>query len=348
MEDKQKVRESGPDLLRVIAAVFVIGVHFYLNCGYYSAPLISTKLYIMTAARWLFLICVPLYMMLTGYFKSEKTISKSHYLSLIPIAFSYVGISVIKMIMCNFVYGKVYTLSFAVRNILNYQIAWYMGMYLSLMLILPFLNKMWKACSGRREHNIMIASFAFVSMCYPVFLYIAPSYWQMLYPIVYYFLGIYIKEYRPKVKKWILLIVIIVTVTAEAVVSIIAANGNAFIWNVLGPVDSGYSTITVAVTAVSMFLLIYDLDVRNSFIKKVLANIAGLSFEIYLFSAAYDAIVFYYLKRYIYNAEDFFWIIFISVPASFLLAWLSSFIYRQFYLLIRRLFIKCRGGMTFL
>jgi len=340
MDTNIKVRESGPDILRSIAALFVICVHFYLNCGFYSVNLTSPKLFIMTTARWLFMIAVPLFVMLTGYCKSNKTISKAHYMSLVPLLIAYVVISIYKMLLVNCFYGNLYTLDFAIKNIANYQIAWYMGMYLSLMLIIPFLNKMWKACSGRKEHNILIASLVFISMLYPIALYIAPSYWQMLYPLAYYFAGTYIKEYRPKVKKIWLVLIIIAMILIEAIVSFKFANGGSFIWNVLGTADNGYSTFTVAVTAACIFLLFYDVNIKSAVLNKAFKSISQCSFEIYLFSACYDAIIFFYLKRYIDLGEPFFWWIFATVPTSFILGWISSIIYKFLYKNISGLVMK--------
>ena len=121
MNTEIKVRELGPDILRSIAALFVVCVHFYLNCGFYSADLVTPKLFIMTTARWLFMIAVPLFMMLTGYFKSNKTVSKSHYMSLIPLVIAYVVISVYKMLFVNSIYGELYTFEFGIKNIANYH-----------------------------------------------------------------------------------------------------------------------------------------------------------------------------------------------------------------------------------
>lgn len=330
-----KPRQEGLDIVRTIAAVFVVAVHFYLNCGYYSAPLNSPILFIMTVSRWLFLICVPLFMMLTGYFKSEKTISKSHYMSMVPILVSYVVISIIKVFASNYVYGKVYTFDFALKNIANYQLAWYVGMYLSLMALIPFLNRLWKALVSKKEKHLLIGSLAFVATLYPVFLYIAPSYWQMLYPLVYYYLGVYIKEYQPKVKKIWLVLITLVIVFGEAVTSYLFADGKSFIWNVLGPVDSGYSTITVVICAAAVFLLFYDVKIKTGWIKTVFRKISEVSFEIYLFTGVYDAIVFYYLKKIVWEVEDFFWWFFITVPASFLLAWISSMILKLIFKVIK-------------
>ncbi len=335
-----KQRETGLDIVKSIAAFFVIGVHFYLNCGYYSEPLITKKLFVMTNARWLFMICVPLYIMVTGYLKSNKTICKKHYMSLIPLFIAYFVINIYKMLVVNHVFGNLYTMDFAIRNLANYQIAWYMGMYLSLVLIIPFLNMMWKGCKDKSQHRILIGSFAFVSMLYPIFLYIVPSYWQMLYPIVYYFLGTYLYVYRPKANKLFLIATMLVMVLFESCVSWHFAKGGNFDWTILGPTDNGYSTITVAITAICMFMLFYDVQINNKLVASVFKSIAGCTFEIYLFSGAYDMIIFYYLKRYIFNAQGFFWWFFVTVPASFILAWISSLIYKLLYKKISRLVVS--------
>ncbi len=334
-EEQQKLRQTGPDIVRTIAAVFVVAVHFYLNCGYYSAPLQGGVLFLMTIARWLFLIGVPLFMILTGYFKSEKILSMAHYKSLIPVLASYIVVSVIKVFASNYVYGKVYTFEIALKNIANYQIAWYVGMYLSLMALIPFLNRLWKALVSKKEKQLLIGSLAFVSTLYPIFLYIVPSYWQMLYPFVYYYLGVYFKEYRPRVKKLWLVLLTFVIVLGEAITSFVLADGKSFIWNVLGPVDSGYSTITVVICAASVFLLFYEVEVKTGWIRKVFQKISEVSLEIYLFTGVYDAIVFYYLKKIVWEVEDFFWWFFITVPASFLLAWVSSMLLKLIFKIIK-------------
>ena len=185
-----------------------------------------------------------------------------------------------------------------------------------------------RSYNPKKEKHILIGSLLFVATLYPVFLYIVPSYWQMLYPLVYYFLGVYIHEYQPKVKKIWLVLVTLVIVFGEATVSYLFADGKSFIWNVLGPVDSGYSTITVVISTVAVFLLFYDIKIKVSWIKTFFRKISEVSFEIYLFTGIYDAIVFYYLKRIVWEVEDFFWWFFITVPVSFVLAWISSLLFK--------------------
>lgn len=325
-----KERESGLDVVRVFASFFVVAVHFYLNCGYYNEPMVGKRMFIMTFFRWFFMISVPLFIMLTGYLKSHNTISRRHYRGLIPVLSSYVLICIIKVLVANKVYGEgYYSFESAVEQIASYQMAWYVGMYVSLMLLIPFLNMLWNAIAAKRDRKILIASLAFVACLYPVALYVAPSYWQMLYPFVYYFLGCYIREYRPHIKKIVGIPIIVLITLVEALLSFFLARGNIFQWNILCSVDSGYSVITLVICTAVFFIMFYETKISISWLKKLLALISSVSLEIYLFTGIYDALIFAYLKRTLTSANDFFYLAFVTIPLNFVLSVISALIVKK-------------------
>ena len=344
-----KQRLSGPDIVRSVAALFVVSVHFFFNCGYYSTPLVSRITFMMTAARWLFLCCVPLYMMLTGYFKCNKEPDRKHYLGLIPVFVSYIVISTIKVFVGNHYYGKVYGIKEALAAMGNYTIAWYVGFYFSLMAIAPFLNRMWHALKNRREQHILLISLACITSLYPVIslfsvsnVYIvacigsvielaAPNYWQMMYPLLYYFLGCYLRENKPRVNKAVLILIISACVFVNAGISYNYAAGGNFNWNILGAVDCGYNCITVVLCSLALFLLFYDIDLRNGKFRQVLEKISSVSLEIYLFSGTLDVIIFDHVKRRYFEMRDYAWLFFILVPLNFILSVLLSLIYKKLY-----------------
>ncbi|MCR5602384.1 MAG: acyltransferase family protein [Lachnospiraceae bacterium] len=346
---KTSGRLPGLDLVRSTAALFVVSVHFFFNCGYYSTPLNNRVTFVMTAARWLFLCCVPLYMMLTGYFKCNKDIDKAHYMSLIPVFAAYFVISTIKIFVGNYYYGKVYGIKEALAAMGNYTIGWYVGFYLSLMAIAPFLNRLWHALKSKKEQHILLISLAMVTTLYPIIALpaassntliasvssvvelAAPNYWQMMYPLLYYFLGCYLRENRPKLNKLLLIAVIVILPIINAVISYKYAAGGNFNWSILGTVDCGYNCITVAVCAAAIFLLLYDIDIKNGFIKKILALISSVSLEIYLFSGTLDIIIFDYAKRRYFEMKDFAWLFFILVPLNFILSVILSLLYKAIY-----------------
>lgn len=337
INSKQNNRQPGLDIVRIIASISVIAVHFYLNCNYYQTPLQGAKMFVMTLGRWGFMICVPLFMMLTGYLKCHKKCDKAHYMSLIPIFISYIIIAVIKVIISNVYYGKgYYSFSGALKAIATYQMAWYVGMYVGLMLIAPFLNKLISSLS-QKEFKWMIAAFVLASSVFPIVQYIVPSYWQFLYPLIYYFLGAYIREYRPKANKFLCFAAIMLMTLINGVVSYAAAGGELFKSDVLAGVDSGYSVITVLVSTVAVFLMFYDSfsdsenkNTNTSLIKTILEAISSASLEIYLFSGVFDVIIFTYLKQTHTMASEFFWLFFITVPVNFICSALCGVIVNKF------------------
>ena len=338
MSENQKVRQSGLDVVRFIACLFVVCEHFYLNCGYYDEPLTGKIMFTETFFRWMFMICVPLYMMLTGYFKSSKTVCRKHYMSLIPIGISYIVISTFKMLLYNRLYGTIYTLPELLKNLGDYNIAWYMGMYIGIIILCPFLNKLWKALDGRKEQHILILSFGIICALYPVFHYVIPSYFYNLYPIMYYFIGIYIKEHEPKINKWLLAGIYVASVLVETVISFTAVRGGVFNWNIMSTADSGLGGLFVAIGAICVFLICYDIKIKNKAICFILEKISGVSFEIYLFAGAYDAIIYKYAKNSLTSAVDFFWYFFVTALLSFVLAVISSLVYKAIYNFVKGVF----------
>ncbi|NLG03128.1 MAG: acyltransferase family protein [Clostridia bacterium] len=330
---KEKERVAGLDLVRTIAALFVICVHFFLNCGYYYVPMEGMTMFVMTCTRWLFMTCVPLFILLTGYFKINKKLEITHYKSLIPILVAYFVISILKIFASNQLYGTVYSFGDAMRNLFNYQMAWYVGMYVALMLMAPFFNVMWHALTLKQKKWLII-SLVFITNLYPIVRYVAPSYWQMLYPLTYYFIGAYIREQQPKIKKWIGGIILLLIVVAEAAGSYIYSKHVFFKWDFLGGVDNGYNTFTVVICAVILFLCFYDVKIKNRFINRLLEAISGVSLEIYLFAGIFDAYIYYYAKRYIEEGEAFFKFFIPLVLLSFIGALVASLIYQKLYQLI--------------
>ena len=68
-----KKRDIGLDLTRIVAFVSVVSIHFFLNSGYYDAPVVGKRMYIMTLGRTFFGICVPLFMLLSGYLMTQTS-----------------------------------------------------------------------------------------------------------------------------------------------------------------------------------------------------------------------------------------------------------------------------------
>lgn len=330
-----KERKIGLDIIKSLATFFVVMVHFYLSCGYYQFPIASNKMYIMTFVRWGGMIAVPLFIMATGYFKSKKVVSKAHYISILPIVITYIILCTFRMIVENKAYGQIHTVNSGIKSLLSYQSAWYVGMYIGLMLLCPFLNKIWNSCS-EKEHKVLVISLAAITLMYPVTGYVFPSYFQFIYPVTYYFCGIYIKEYQPKISKVGLALLFIIATSVNTIITIVNSKGGPFAPGILAAVDNGQNSITIAVAAVSLFLIFYDVDIDNGIIRKLLISISNCSLEIYLLQAAYNAIIYTYMNRRVNGPIEYFWYFFITVPLSFVLSWVTAAVYKALYNIVSK------------
>lgn len=57
-----------------MAFLAVPSVHFFLNSTYYDTAIVGPRMALMTVMRTAFMVCVPLYMLLSGYLSAEKHI----------------------------------------------------------------------------------------------------------------------------------------------------------------------------------------------------------------------------------------------------------------------------------
>ena len=72
-----KKRNSSIDIIRLVALFGVVGVHFFLNTGFYEIQVSGAKLFFAITVRSFFMYCVPLFIMITGYLMNKKTLSRN-------------------------------------------------------------------------------------------------------------------------------------------------------------------------------------------------------------------------------------------------------------------------------
>ena len=72
-------RNINLDIIRTIALISVISIHFPLHIGFYSIPVTTFPDYVMCLIVMASQVCVPLFLLLTGYLKSNCTLSKNYY-----------------------------------------------------------------------------------------------------------------------------------------------------------------------------------------------------------------------------------------------------------------------------
>ena len=245
---KLERRNSSLDIIRIVAAFTVLSVHFFLHNGFYGETVSIDKgpqMFIMVQMRVLFGVCVPLFMILTGYLMSQKTLSKSYYKgirkTLIIFVLATIACMIFKSIhetpaaktafynfnfeaMFNAIKGTgKYDLKHYILGTLDFtgaNYSWYIEMYIGLFLIAPFLNLGFNKLKNKRQRQILVATFVFLTVIPTVFNIfnfdtatwwmnptendtyqkLIPSFWMGIYPITYYYIGAYLRRYGIKMK----------------------------------------------------------------------------------------------------------------------------------------------------
>lgn len=165
-------------------------------------------------------------------------------------------------------------------------------MYIGLFLLSPLLNQAYHGFSSKKEKRLMAcALLAITALPNIVNLYtkIVPAWWASFYPITYYYLGCYLREFplqlKAKTCAGIFLLISFLLSTAHYV-SLYGEAGQ--------PSWLTFGSLYVVILSVTAFSFIKELPLNGISEKGkfLLAKVAELSLGAYLVSAAVDRYVY--------------------------------------------------------
>ncbi len=298
-KDKIQQRDSSLDLVRIVAFIGVISVHFFLHNGFYETVVVGKTMFAMTLLRSFFMYCVPLFLMLSGYLMNRKKLSKSYYLGVIQIVAVYIIASIFCLAYTST--SEPVSILSGIRGILDFSAAkysWYIEMYLGLFLLIPFLNVMYHGLEAKRNKQILLATMLLLTGLPGVInasYKILPSWWVDLYPISYYFLGAYLCEYKPQISKRNTLIMLIVSTVVIGTFNYYMFYGGQFNWSSW----QSWGSIFNVITTVLIFIFVTNFDTSNwgDAKRNRIQYIASLTLGGYLLSSIADSIVYPVFKE---------------------------------------------------
>lgn len=324
-------RSFGLDLLRSFAIFFVICTHFFLSTNFYKVPFTGNSMIFQAFLRWVFIICVPLFLMLTGYLKTKKEQNSNYIEDIIPILGIYILYSILSIIVRIFYFKEQEPPLVWLSDILAFKAngySWYINMYIGLYLLIPYLNIIFNNIKSKKEHRRLLFTMIFLTALPGFFnnipghinVFRFPDWWLSLYPITYYFLGAYIKEYQVKMNKKLAGLLFIVIVFFETFISVFYSKGRNF-YNAIGD----YGSIFILIQTVLFFIAFYDIDTKSKYIKIIITNISIISLDIYLCSYISDRIIYDYALKKLPQQQIIFFFILITI-ISFTLSVIVSLI----------------------
>ena len=348
-------RIYGLDLIRVCAIFFVIAGHFFsLNTPFKNVPFTGFSMFIQGMMNSVFMVGVPLFIMLTGYLNINKTPTKKYYTGMIRVLVAYVIFSIATIAFRTFYLGENLNLLQWTLKIFNYSAipyAWYIEMWIGLALLTPFLNYLWKAIPSLKEKLLLIVSlFVMTSLpdlCNRYGMYIFPAYFaQASYPLMFYFIGAFIREYQPTIKNWIGMVIIFSITLINPLFNIIVFRGTHDIVEVCG----GPGGVFYPWIAIAIFLMLYRRDKQTNkqtnkhtykWIKQWIAHCSTVSLEMYLCCYIFDQLYYPWFKERFFETQSQFlsWF-FVIVPLCFLSSYLVATVYNSLKDLIQKCIIK--------
>ena len=330
----KQTRLPGLDAVRSLAVACVILVHAISYTGVMDKDPTTLAWSVYLALRFIAITGVPLFLILSGYLCIGKKLSRGYYAGIIPILISYFAITAIAITATEISVPGTYTVFTAILGMLNFTAhgyAWYVEMYIGLFLLIPFLNILWQTLETRGKRTALIITLIGLTVLpstVPSFhlfgtkLDILPDYWTAIYPLTFYFIGAYLREYPPKLTAWQKIVfAVAATALPWALCFVKTRIDGSYAWYMM----NGFSSLTAMLTGIAYFVLLADINPPRA-VNAVIKQISLCSFEMYLFSYITDKIV---VSRILGGAalNDSILLLLIFV-CSFIMSFVMSFVFR--------------------
>lgn len=298
-----ETRESGIDLFRCMGFLFVTGVHAFLYNGFYSESQYGTAMWAANSFRWLFFGCNGMFMLLTGYLKSTNPFSPKYYRGLLTVLVGYVLTCIISYPIRHFLLGDTATLGTWLERFVSFSnYAWYIEMYIGLILISPVINLALQQLTKPKELLWLLATMLLLTAL-PTFypLSFLPDYWTSLYPVTYYVIGAVIRRLQPAISSVTALFCAALCAATTGLLTFISARGTTFSE---GFSQGGYGGFLTTVTVTFLFLGIYRIRLGPR-LSRLFAWMAGGVLEGYILSRlldvwVYDQVAFWHTPKKYY------------------------------------------------
>lgn len=312
-----KKRNINLDLIRCVAVLFVVSVHFCLNSGFYNIPCAGMRMLIVCILRTAFITCVPLFLMLTGYLMNKKELKLSYYKGIKKTYILYIIICIFCLAFRVLVQHEKLMIRQMILSIFDFtanKYSWYIEMYIGLFLLIPFLNILWNNMDSVKQKWLIVTLLCVSTLpsllnCWNIFMIesdtrvynsIIPAYWENLYFFTYYFLGAYLSDRKIKIKLQRNIVILIGLMVIFGCFTYYRSYNTTYEWTAY----NSYQGIQVVIITFLLFRILLALPLEKSpnIIKSVIYKISEFSLGIYLASAITDAVIYPELIERVTNA----------------------------------------------
>ncbi len=295
-------RSTGIDFIKVVAVFFVISIHSIGNLHVLATNMQGVRAFVIVVFRYFVMASVPLFLMITGYLQAHKMPCKRYFMGILPVILSYLFIAACGALY-NMYMDAAVTWDAALVSILDFtanDYAWYVEMYIGLYLLIPFLNGGYLYLGERKKKLWLLTVLVLITIAPSMMSIfrtperafdILPNYWIEFYPVCYYMIGVYIREYQPRINIFVSPGCALASAVIPAVLVFAVSAGGPYVDWIL----NGFYSLSSMLTALFLFLAFYDKEIKSRPIRYALKAVAFSSLEIYLFSNLIEKLVYPYL-----------------------------------------------------
>lgn len=335
-----KERNLNLDLIRCVALLMVPIMHSLDHTGLYDQQLYGAANQSMIAVKTLFTTCIPLYVMLSGFLNSRKSLSARYYLGLIRILGVYLicGIACLAFEQCSGIaHRSPAEMVSALVNFSCCDYAWYIMMYFGLFLMIPFLNMAYYGLKTQKQKLVLVATFLALSVLpslLNLYFQLYSLWWTRFYPLCYYFTGAYLSEYMPKARpgKW-----------AGALLAFLAAYSVFFYFhydaNGAALIGVYQDTFPVYILSVLLFVTLFHLPLGTvpGPVAAILRKVSDLTLPAYLLTWITDSLIYPRLMAAVPAGPARYPWLLLTVPLSLISALLMAQVVDWIFVPINRL-----------
>ena len=207
-------------------------------------------------------------------------------------------------------------------------------MWIGLALLTPFLNYLWHAIPSIREKLLLIAILFVLTALPDLSSRFFPRYFaQACYPLMFYFMGTFIREYQPTIKTWLGIVAIILISMVNPIATILLLGPDSVDLGLAG----GPGGVFCTWIAVAIFLMLYRCDISVKPIKRWVTHCSMVSLEMYLCCWMFDQLYYPWFKERFYESQAQFlpWFL-VIVPLVFLSSYIVASAYNFIAVKMRR------------
>lgn len=318
MGEGKRQKSYGLDVARAAAVTLVLSVHFFLNNGFYYAPVAGKSALVSCVVRMLCMTCVPLFLLLTGYLCVERRWEKGYYRKLLPILFTYLLASVVCVAFRMSCLGERYPLRTVLRGFTDYSAApyaWYIEMYIGLFLLSPFFNAAWSNLDERGQKALLLTLLGLTALptvtnqVEPVL----PDWWITIYPLTFYAAGAWLRKHPIRIKSRRLLLCWLGLAALMGLKGYVNSGGGTYIWML----EDNWNSLTLLVQTVCLFSCLVRCTGEHTPapVRWCVGRVARLSLGIYLISYVADQLIYPVLNRLVPEVNRRIWWMPVVLPA---------------------------------